>query len=771
MTSITSFSRSCVLSTTLSLLALGALARAQTALHVTHEFSNVDAQSLIGLPMGDHKTIVDRDGNLKWSQWSLVRKGKDVPIGFSAQMDAALGIQLNAVAGERHDAFKASSQRLDQGRYPFVVTHLAQGLLTAQETAFAVVDHGTPQDAVWIEVKNSADSAAAVEVHLSGRQRNLPAHALGTHLETRDGLLLASLAPDAGSQVELTEPRGFELVARHAIPAHGSATFLVRVPYDYPAAKAAILAPASGPELLAEARRSWDEFWARGMRIELPALVKELEDFYWSSLAYTLILTERDAAGELWALDGPGVYREFWGRGEYFQGRAIEAAGYLNIGKETVRHSLSLQKDDGEWDGPVTSGWPAWDNIGGNAGAVWDYYLYSRDRQWLTTTYPYLARAADWIVLHREESMVPDDAPSSALPIRRQIPWKCSDENEPPLKAGEKHFWYGLLPWSYGDSGLPEGHPFPHNVWALYSIDLAAKAAAELGKPDEAAHYRAEYAAYKDAILASMQRSIGLERQDAPYLPAMPTLPDGAASQSFVAVYPVGLFSADHPWVTNLLAHMRRTELQGLPTNMAWMGPAGVWPGESLNVAETYLRRGDVEKTVSLLTATLNHSYGTNVFKEEIKVDKRLPMACDTGNPAKVDNGHGTGDMPEAWGNANLVLLVRDMLLREDGDTLKLLSGVPARWIGVGERIAVDAAPTTFGSSVSFSISRVSAKRFTVRVQTVPGSVPALSVHVPLAPGQQVEQVRINGSAAQAVDGEVTVRDPVAVTNIEIEVR
>ena len=166
---------------------------------------------------------------------------------------------------------------------------------------------------------------------------------------------------------------------------------------------------------LGEARRSWDEFWSKGMRLEF--LRGSGNSKISTGRRWPIRSSSRNATPTA-NLDAgwPGVYREFWGRGEYFQGRAIEAAGYLDIGKETVRHTLSLQKDDGEWDWPVTSGWPAWDNIGGNAASVWDYYLYSRDRQWLASTYPYLARAADWIRLHREESMVPEDAPAAASP-------------------------------------------------------------------------------------------------------------------------------------------------------------------------------------------------------------------------------------------------------------------------------------------------------------------------------------------------------------------
>ncbi|MGH9616689.1 MAG: hypothetical protein ACRD28_08090 [Acidobacteriaceae bacterium] len=41
---------------------------------IDHHWSNSDAQGLIGLPMGNHKTIVDQQGNLKWSQWNLKRR-------------------------------------------------------------------------------------------------------------------------------------------------------------------------------------------------------------------------------------------------------------------------------------------------------------------------------------------------------------------------------------------------------------------------------------------------------------------------------------------------------------------------------------------------------------------------------------------------------------------------------------------------------------------------------------------------------------------------
>ena len=93
---------------------------------IDHRFSNTDAQSLIGLPMGSHKTIVDKKGNLKWSQWSLKRKPLDTPIGFSMQMDGELAIE--AFAGTT--PLTVTSQTLYNGRYPFIVTNLSASSLS-----------------------------------------------------------------------------------------------------------------------------------------------------------------------------------------------------------------------------------------------------------------------------------------------------------------------------------------------------------------------------------------------------------------------------------------------------------------------------------------------------------------------------------------------------------------------------------------------------------------------------------------------------------------
>ena len=716
--------------------------------HITHEFTNTNAHSVIGLPMGSHKTIVEKDGNLRWSQWSLKRKPLDSPFGFSDQMDGALDIRTLRIEGERETALSAGPQSLWEGRYPFIVTHWSAGDVALEELAFAAESAAKQGlDVVRLQAVNRSAAAVTLETQLSGKHYNLAGRTGQRALVSRDGyeIVLAE-----GGPVECSsKDSALTLACRWDVPANSTRTVWLKVPYDLPAAKANSIRQDSGEALLSRARESWQTLWAKGPQIHLPQ--KELEDFFYSSFAFVLILTEYDAAGDLWILDGPGGYRQFWGRGEYFQARALQLVGRSDLAAQSLEHAFRIQMDDGEWDGPPISGWPSWDNIGGNAAGVWEHYQFTRDRNWLTRAYPHLIAAANWIRYHREETELEEgNVPVGARPTHRAIPWSCRAETKLQLPTSEKPYWTGLLPWSYGDSGIPEGHAYAHNFFALYAVECARKAALELGRKEDAAWLAEESANYRQAILASIERAIKLEQGARPYLPAMPTNPQAAWSQSFVAVYPTGFFRPDDALISGLLERVESSMKQGLPTNMAWLGFGGVWPGNSMNVAETYLRRGDIAKAAALLTATLNHSYTTNVWREETRVDKSLPTACPNSSIGRnLDNQAANGDMPEAWANANLVNMVRDMLLLEMDGALHLMPGIPAEWVAPGDELSIRNAPTTMGGPVSAKLSYPSAGKMILDLEA-PATPIDVVAHFPLPAGSTIKTLLIDGRAVVA---------------------
>jgi hypothetical protein len=757
------------------LIGLGTLGAASGQVTIDHRWSNTDAQSLIGLPMGSHKTIVDKEGDLKWSQWSLKRKPLDSPIGFSSQMDGEL-----AIAASAGDApFKVSGQELYRGRYPFVVSILACGNLALEELAFAVDPDAKAGklpdrnsgvkglDVVRLQFRNDGAFPADAALKLSGKERNLPGHASGQALITKSGEDVA-LVKNAADAVVTQEDNGLTLALHVSLPAHGERTLWLELPYEWQAARNGELSQESGEGLLALAAAQWDDLWSQGTRVDFPQT--ELSDFYYSSIAYVLILTEFDAEGDLWALDGPAVYRQYWGRGEYFQARAMEVAGYAEVARESVEHGFHVMNDDGEWDGPPTSGWPAWDNAGGNAAAVWDYYLYSRDRKWLERAYPFLLRASQWIRDHREETTLEGakDIPEGAKPIRRMITSKCRPEPEPELRPGEKTYWYGLLPWSYGDSGLPEGHSYSHNFLAAYAEAVTAVAARTLGHTEDAAWLDKEYAAYTADIRESVRRAVTLEKTYPAYLPAMPTYPEGAYSQTFLAVYPTHLYSPDDPLVTGLIMRMEREEKQGVPTNVAWAGLAGVWAGEAMNMAETYLLRGEKTKAVDMVVAAMNHSYTTKVWKEEILVEVDLPRACDTPHSKRL-NMQGTGDMPEAWANANMVLILRDLLLNERDRRLHLLAGLPEGWVPIGKVLSIANAPVTTGGSVSLRVEHRNAKLWQITVDPH-RTAQMLVLHLPVEDLKTVSAVVVDGQKLP-IGAEISVNTAGSVSVVQVEIQ
>jgi hypothetical protein len=239
-------------------------------LGIDHRYTNTDAQSLIGLPLGSHKTTVEKNGSLKWSQWSLKRRELDSPIGFSAQMDGDLAIEPFV----EETAMKSGAQTLYKARYPFVVTEFAGGNVKLEELAFSAdpdadvtrmptAESGAKGlDVVRLVFTNDGTAPKRIVLKLSGRERNLPGHVEGAALITHAGEDVA-LVSDTGVQLT-SEDSGLTLAVRGTLGAKESKTVWVRLPYEWSATRNSEVSTLSGEGLLAKAVAQWDGIWARG---------------------------------------------------------------------------------------------------------------------------------------------------------------------------------------------------------------------------------------------------------------------------------------------------------------------------------------------------------------------------------------------------------------------------------------------------------------------------------------------------------------------------
>ena len=95
------------------------------------------------------------------------------------------------------------------------------------------------------------------------------------------------------------------------------------------------------------------------------------------------------------------------------------------------------------------------------------------------------------------------------------------------------------------------------------------------------------------------------------------------------------------------------------------------------------LLRGDSETVVQDFYWYLLHSTAANAFPEGIFYKKRQAWS-DT--------------IPHVTGACNYAILLRHMLVHEDGEDLHLLSAVPDWWLGDGQEIRLERLPTCFGT-------------------------------------------------------------------------
>jgi len=94
------------------------------------------------------------------------------------------------------------------------------------------------------------------------------------------------------------------------------------------------------------------------------------------------------------------------------------------------------------------------------------------------------------------------------------------------------------------------------------------------------------------------------------------------------------------------------------------------------------LVRGEAEKVVESFYWYLLHTSAANAFPEGIFFKRRYAWS---------------ETIPHVTGASNYAILLRHMLVHEDGDELHLLAAVPDWWLADGKEIRIERLPTHFG--------------------------------------------------------------------------
>jgi hypothetical protein len=242
----------------------------------------------------------------------------------------------------------------------------------------------------------------------------------------------------------------------------------------------------------------------------------------------------------------------------------------------------------------------------------------------------------------------------------------------------------GLLPAAFADGEfLPDRkhHIVGYDFWNLRGILCTADAARSLGKDSDAKELAAEAADYRKAIDAAWRRT-GVD-----YFPPS-WEKDGTFWGNTETLWPTELFSPDDPRVTATIRYARKVLGGGFTEGtIHWIGQKedAIHPYMSAYTTMASLARGEDEQVVEDFYWYLLHSTAAHAFPEGIIYKRRFAW------------WYNYETIPHGTGASNYAILLRHMLIHEQGDELHLLSAVPDGWLGAGQEIRIENAPTHFG--------------------------------------------------------------------------
>ncbi len=262
------------------------------------------------------------------------------------------------------------------------------------------------------------------------------------------------------------------------------------------------------------------------------------------------------------------------------------------------------------------------------------------------------------------------------------------------------NLWPKLGPY---DAELLEGHYTSHSFWILLGLREAINLANATGHSRDAALWQSWHDAYRKRFMAQLGKMTALTGGYIP--PGIDKPEDGRDWENATGgVYPFGVIDKSDPRVATTLRMVREYKWrEGISTwgTNAWVlrmreqqgvdaDPGTLHHYEIYNTTETELACGMQREVLEDLYSILAHTSATHA-------------GFEMGTAPWGDRDVGGNYTPHGWFAARTVELVRNMLVREEGDALHLASCLSPQWVRAGQVIRLTNAPTNFGP-VSFVI-------------------------------------------------------------------
>ncbi len=392
----------------------------------------------------------------------------------------------------------------------------------------------------------------------------------------------------------------------------------------------------------ARALATWRHTLGGAMRVHVPE-GKVVDTFYASLM--NLLLSRYRQDGYWVQTVNDLQYHAFWLRDSAAITSAFDQAGLHGPAAQDLRYFGTWQEPNGLF----ISRPGQYDGFGEALWAYGDHVRRTGDVAFAKEVLPAVGRAMAWL-----EKARADD----------------------PL---------GLLPPSDPhDNEQVSGHLVGDNFWGVAGARAAATIARTAGDGATADRWAAEAVAYQATLDAQLRQAV---KRTGGWIPPALDAKGGENWGNLWPFFPTGIYAPTNAMVERTMRHARSSFAEGIAT---YLDGRDLHDYIGFRVFETELAAGRQSRTVAGLYSELAHTTATNGgFEAGVRV---------YGDRAVDDNM-----TPHGWFAAEYVTLLRNMLVRDDGGRLTLMSALSPEWVGHGRAVSVAKAPTTFGR-VSFTL-------------------------------------------------------------------
>ena len=238
----------------------------------------------------------------------------------------------------------------------------------------------------------------------------------------------------------------------------------------------------------------------------------------------------------------------------------------------------------------------------------------------------------------------------------------------------------GLLPAGFSAEHLgPNNFYYWDDFWGVAGLKAAVSLMKSFGDEKNARYYWQKVKEFHYAIEESLKHS--LKVRQFPGIPASPyRRMDAGAIGSVVASYPLRLYKPDDQRVLNTVEYL----LENCFVKGAFfqeMIHSGINAYLTLHIAQVLLRAGD-ERFFQLVKTIADLASPTGQWPEAIH---------------PITRGGCMGDGQHVWAAAEWIIMVRNLFIREEGNTLLLATGIIKEWLDQEKELYLGPTLTSFG--------------------------------------------------------------------------